>query len=149
MPDKPSPTLVPELGCSDVLASLAFYTQVLGFRVKYQRPEQGFYSLERQGAIIMIEQLDDNSWLAGPASPPLGRGMHFEIATTNLQDLYDTCKANDAPIFRDWEEAWYRVGGQYAGQAQFIVSDPDGYLLRFAQDLGSSSTAPTKGRVVG
>jgi catechol 2,3-dioxygenase-like lactoylglutathione lyase family enzyme len=140
---------VPELGCTDVLASLEFYTRALGFTIKYQRPEKGFYYLERQGAVIMIEQLDKNSWLAASASPPLGRGMHFEIVTDDLQSLYDTCQTLDAPIFRDREDAWYRVDDHYSGQAQFIVSDPDGYLLRFTQDIGRRDTAPQTGRVVG
>ncbi len=149
MAENPTPTLVPELGCSDVLASLAFYKQVLGFSVRYDRPDEGFYYLERQGAVIMIEQLDGSSWLAAPTSPPLGRGMHFEIGTANLRELYKTCKTNDTPIFKKWEEAWYRVGKHYQGQAQFIVSDPDGYLLRFVEDIGRLETPPKTARVVG
>ncbi len=142
------PTLVPELGCQDVLASLRFYTNVLGFHIRYDRPEQGFYYLERQGAEIMIEQMDEDSWIAGQAVPPLGRGMHFQIGTTDLAALYETCKAASAVIFRDWEEAWYRAGDHYVGQVQFIVQDPDGYLLRFEQGLGKRKD-PRTGRVVG
>lgn len=142
------PTLVPELGCHDVLNSLRFYTDVLGFNVRYDRPKQGFYFLERQGAEIMIEQMDGSSWLAAKAEPPFGRGMHFQIGTTDLAALYKTCKAAKAVIFRDWEEAWYRAGDRYVGQVQFIIQDPDGYLLRFEQGLGAR-TKPTTGRIVG
>ncbi len=142
------PALVPELGCQDVLASLRFYTDVLGFHIRYDRPKQGFYYLERQGAEIMIEQLDEGSWIAGQAVPPLGRGMHFQIGTTDLAALYETCKAANAVIFRDWEEAWYRADDHYVGQVQFIVQDPDGYLLRFEQGLGARKV-PNTGRVVG
>lgn len=142
------PTLVPELGCQDVLASLRFYTEVLGFHIRYDRPEKGFYFLERQGAEIMIEQMDETSWLVAPAVPPLGRGMNLQIATTGLATLYEVCKGAGAVIFRDWEEAWYRAGDTYVGQVQFIVQDPDGYLLRFEQGLGTRK-APQTGRVVG
>lgn len=142
------PTLVPELGCHDVLASLQFYTQVLGFGIRYERPEKGFYYLERQGAEIMIEQLDEGSWIAAQPDPPLGRGMHFQIGTTDLAALYKTCKTDNAVIFRGWEEAWYRAGDHYVGQVQFIVSDPDGYLLRFEQGLGTRKE-PQTGRIIG
>jgi len=96
----------------------------------------------------MIEQMDESSWIAGQAVPPLGRGMHFQIATTDLADLYETCKAKGTAIFRNWEEAWYRADDHYVGQVQFIVRDPDGYLLRFEQGLGQCK-APKTGRIVG
>ncbi|MNJ79105.1 hypothetical protein D3C77_770230 [compost metagenome] len=37
------------------------------------------------------------------------------------------------------EERWYRQGGMLVGQRNFLVQDPDGYLLRFAEDLGMKS----------
>jgi hypothetical protein len=30
----------------------------------------------------------------------------------------------------------YRVGDKETGNKQFLVQDPDGYLLRFFEDLG-------------
>ena len=33
-------------------------------------------------------------------------------------------------LFRPVEEAWYRNGDTYSGNRQFLVQDPDGYLLR-------------------
>jgi len=39
-------------------------------------------------------------------------------------------------LFRDVEDAWYRAGDVEAGQRQFIVQDPDGYLVRLVQRLG-------------
>lgn len=34
------------------------------------------------------------------------------------------------------EERWYRADDREVGNRQFILLDPDGYLLRFYQDLG-------------
>jgi len=144
----PKAPLVPELACQDASASKKFYVQILGFRVLYDRPEQGFCYLERQGAEIMIEQLSDSSWLSDTIEPPFGRGLHFQIMTTGLAALYDTCKSNNVRIFREWEEAWYRTEDHYVGQRQFIICDPDGYMLRFAEDLGIRTEPPKKGRVV-
>ena len=39
------------------------------------------------------------------------------------------------------EERWYRAGAGQIGQRQFVVADPDGYLLRFVRLLGAP--APT------
>ncbi|MBL4766874.1 MAG: VOC family protein [Rhodobacteraceae bacterium] len=140
--------LVPELACRDASVSRQFYVEILGFRVLYERLNHGFYYLERQGAEIMIEQLSDTSWIADTLEPPFGRGLHFQIETTELAKLYDICKINGVKIFREWEEAWYRAENHYVGQSQFIVCDPDGYMLRFVESLGKRLDPPEKGRVV-
>jgi catechol 2,3-dioxygenase-like lactoylglutathione lyase family enzyme len=56
--------LVPELSCSDVARSRDFYTRLLGFTVLYDRPEDGFAYLTREGAEIMLEQQSDG-WRVG------------------------------------------------------------------------------------
>jgi catechol 2,3-dioxygenase-like lactoylglutathione lyase family enzyme len=42
--------LIPELYCTSVKTSVAFYTEILGFKILYQREEATFAMLERQGA---------------------------------------------------------------------------------------------------
>jgi hypothetical protein len=37
----------------------------------------------------------------------------------------------------DLEDRWYDRDSLSFGNRQFVVQDPDGYLLRFFQDLGS------------
>jgi hypothetical protein len=39
-------------------------------------------------------------------------------------------------VFQDIEDAWYRRGTELFGARELVVQDPDGYLLRFSQDLG-------------
>ena len=34
------------------------------------------------------------------------------------------------------EENWYRSGEKFLGNKEFLVQDPDGYLIRFSEDLG-------------
>ncbi len=139
------PPLIPELLITDIAVSLPFYTDVLGFAVAYQRPENNFAMLERQGAWIMLDQLvpgSDRSWIAGPLEKPFGRGMNLEIRTTNINELYATCQKAKAAIFLPIEEKWYRADDNYLGSRQFIVLDPDGYLLRFAESLGAAGELP-------
>ena len=39
------------------------------------------------------------------------------------------------------ETKWYRVGSEEAGVEQFLVTDPDGYLIRFQSSCGRRSVS--------
>jgi hypothetical protein len=39
-------------------------------------------------------------------------------------------------LFEGVEDHWYRQGSVLLGCREFLVQDPDGYLLRFSQDIG-------------
>lgn len=139
----PFSTIVPELMCKNVDVSIAFYINVLGFNIRYQRPETRFAMVERQGGQIMLDELvpgSTRSWIAGPLEAPFGRGMNLEIDTNKVDDLYAHVQAAKADIFLPMEEKWYRADDHYVGVKQFIVQDPDGYLLRFSERLGSRPT---------
>jgi catechol 2,3-dioxygenase-like lactoylglutathione lyase family enzyme len=134
--------LIPELCCSDIERSLRFYIDVLGFDVIYERPDEGFAFLEREGAQIMLEQYreSERTWLAGPLEHPYGRGINLQIEVSEVAPLHAAVTASSARILVPLEDVWYRVGDVEMGNRQFVVLDPDGYLLRFAQDLGARST---------
>lgn len=134
-----APRLVPELYVSDIDRSRRFYTGVLGFAVLYDRPEERFAYLMRDGAALMLEQPADpeRTWLAGALEPPYGRGVNFQIEVADIGPLHAAVLAAQAPLLLPLEERWYRRGDGQVGQRQFVVQDPDGYLLRFCQDLGS------------
>ncbi len=131
--------LVPELLVSDHARSLAFYTGVLGFRRLYGRDEEGFSFLDLDGAQVMIEELDPErrNWVAGPLEPPFGRGMNLEIACADAGLLQDRAVAAGCAPFLPLEERWYRRDEVEIGVRQFIVQDPDGYLLRLSEDIGT------------
>ena len=89
----------------------------------------------------MIDELDNTtnnsrSWITGVLEKPYGRGINLEILTEEVDTLYEHVKRSHAVIFLPMEEKWYRIQNVYKGNRQFIVQDPDGYLLRFFQDLG-------------
>lgn len=132
------PPLIPELGCSDFKTSLTFYIDVMGFNIVYQRAEEGFAMLERQGAHLMIDEIGiGRSWGSGAMEKPYGRGINIQMKTTAADELYARVRDFGALIFLPMEEQWYRRDGELLGNRQFIVQDPDGYLLRFYQDLGT------------
>ena len=127
--------LVPELDVFDLDASINYWCDVLGFRVAYDRPENGFAYLERGGAQVMLNRRHGN-WETGPLERPLGRGINFMVFVDNLEPLLASLAAIGWPLFREPHEAWYRIGDRESGNRQFLVQDPDGYLLRFAENLG-------------
>lgn len=129
-------TLVPELYCSNIQASKNFYKTVLGFSILYERQNEGFAYLERQGAELMLDEIGKTrTWLKGPLDLPFGRGINLQIETSNIDALYETIKKSNADIFLDIEEKYYQCGKTNKGQKQFIVCDPDGYMLRFFEEL--------------
>jgi catechol 2,3-dioxygenase-like lactoylglutathione lyase family enzyme len=136
--------LVVELLVSDFVQSLKFYKEVLGFKQLYDRPDEAFASLDRNGAQIMIAQHvagDERSWIAGELVQPFGRGMNLGIEVEDVEALYASCVRHGARIFLAMEEKWYRRDALLLGVRQFIVLDPDGYLLRLLQSLGKRAVA--------
>ncbi len=133
-----SPVLIPEFKITNFQKSLDFYTKIAQFEVLYDRPEQEFAMLIREGAQIMIEAptAGSRTFDSGETIYPFGRGMHLQIRVSDIQGLYDNFKNNDYPLFLEMEEKWYRKNEEEVGNKQFVVQDPDGYLLRFYQDLG-------------
>jgi catechol 2,3-dioxygenase-like lactoylglutathione lyase family enzyme len=128
--------LVPELDVLDLAASLRFWCGPLGFRVAYERPENGFAFLQRGGAQIMLCRHNGN-WDTAPLERPFGRGINFEIAVDSLAPILEALAAIGWPLFRPPHDAWYRVADRELGNRQFLVQDPDGYLVRLAEHLGS------------
>lgn len=130
--------IIPELKVLDYNKSFDFYTKLAGFKVLYVRPENDFAMLGINGARLMIEGLSGKarSWLAGQMERPFGRGMHLQVEVQDIQSLYQNFKKAEYPIFFDIEEKWYRVEDKEIGHKQFLVQDPDGYLLRFFEKIG-------------
>ena len=128
--------LVPELDVSDLAASLHFWCTLLGFAVAYDRPAARFAYLVRGPIQIMLCERNGN-WNVGELNRPFGRGINLQMTVASLAPILDALAAAGWPLFRTPNEVWFRAGGQESGQREFLVQDPDGYLLRFAQDIGT------------
>ena len=124
--------LIPELSVSDIGKSLDFYRKI-GFKLEYSR--EGFAFLSFQGSQMMIEQMNNN-WNTGEMIKPYGRGINFQIEVENMADLIKKIKANSFEMFKGPEDNWYEVNGKLLGCRELLIQDPDGYLLRFSQEIG-------------
>ena len=77
--------LVPELYVRSLPESLSFYCDVLGFEIKFERPEECFAYLRRGGAELMLEEPIGRVWLAGPLEPPMAAGSTSRFRPITLR----------------------------------------------------------------
>lgn len=133
--------LVPELLVTNLAESLRFWCDVIGFHIAYKRAEDNFAYLNLGRAQIMLEEYGggQRQWVTGTLKRPFGRGINFQTEVECLTPIIDRLIAASWPLFLNIEEKWYRNGTIEAGQKQFIVADPDGYLLRIYTDIGERS----------
>ena len=128
--------LIPELYVSDIEASLIFYSH-LDFKILYKREHEKFVFLEREGSQLMLEESNDDIWKTGVIEMPFGRGVNFQIRVNDVDRLHEVSMKNGFQIYKAIYEKWYRVNDCLYGHRQFLIQDPDGYLLRFFQELGT------------
>ncbi len=139
-------SLVPELYVTNLSQSLQFYVDLLGFKINYKRPENNFVAISLEKGKLMLqefissnkaskEEFQQGHWQTDRLEYPLGRGINFEFTITNLESAYLELKKAKYPITVDLHNKKYRVENQLIEVKQFLVMDPDGYLIRLAQEL--------------
>ena len=133
-----SPPVVPELDVTNLDQALSVYIGVFGFRCVVTRPKERFAYLVRERAHLMLEEAagPGRRFHTAPLAIPFGRGVNLQIEVSDATKLHAAVLASDLVIHVPLEERWYRQGDAEAGLVQFVVADADGYLLRFATDLG-------------
>ena len=129
--------LVPELLVANLPESLRFWCDLCGFAVAFDRIEEGFAYLDRDGAHVMLEERGRNrNWVTAPLLAPLGRGVNFQISVPAVEPILRALADAAWPLFMEPEVKWYRTGTLETGVCQFLVQDPDGYLIRFSTRIG-------------
>ena len=122
--------MIPELSVFDIEQTKRFYND-LGFKIEYERPEEKFVFMSFQDSQFMFEQIHDNGWNIGELIYPLGRGINFSIAVDDIEGLYKLVKTLNLEIYRELNRSIYQVDGTEETQTEFLIQDPNGYLLRF------------------
>ena len=122
--------MIPELSVFDIEQTKRFYND-LGFRIEYERPEEKFVFMSFQDSQFMFEQIHDNGWNIDELIYPLGRGINFSIAVDDIEGLYKLVKTLNLEIYRELNRSIYQVNGTEETQTEFLIQDPNGYLLRF------------------
>jgi len=122
-------SLIPELTVSNIELSKKFYLD-LGFKIMYERKENKFCFFQLEDNQIMIEEQNDN-WNTGPMEYPFGRGINISMTVSDVEKMYNDLKNKNIKFFLDLETHEYRVNNEISYDKEFLIQDPDGYLLRF------------------
>ncbi len=130
--------LIPELRVFNLEKSKKFYTEILGFNVQYERND--FAMMTLGDCQIMLQKLTlpstKGSWnVSDDLKYPLGRGINFQIILPDISKVYYSLKKHKVKIFIDLIVSDYQENDINNHVLEFLVQDPDGYLLRFQQDI--------------
>ena len=121
--------LTPNLMVEDVQQTLAFYQDVLGFKVVMTLPDQppfDFSIVQRDQVEVMFQSrasLSENvPALSGHA---IGASQTFYIEVQGLKDLYESLR-DKVDIVVDLHTTFY-------GTQEFYFRDVNGYILSFSE----------------
>ena len=127
--------IIPELSVTNLENSLKFY-KTIGFKIEYERPENKFVFISLGEIQFMLQEISDkDKWTVAPLAYPFGNGINFQLEVNNLDEIYNNLKSANYEITFDIEENWYRQDDKLLGNKEFLIQDPDGYLLRFFEDI--------------
>ena len=121
--------LIPELSVTNIDKSKEFYL-TLGFKIMYERKEDKFAFLELEGNQLMIEEINDN-WNTGKLEYPFGRGINISMTVSDIDNYYQELVNKNITFFKDIMINEYDVNDKTYLDKEFLIQDPDGYLLRF------------------
>ncbi len=134
-------SLIPELIVSDFNRSLNFYRDLIGFEVRYERPEERFAFLELGDIQLMLLADNDSQHSqhskTGDLEYPRGQGINFSLRIDDLSRIAELLETAGISLRIPIRDQWHRQDDQLHGEKQLWVMDPDGYLLRFVQSLGT------------
>lgn len=131
-------SLIPELSVSDINISKKFYLDILGFKLEYERNQDKFAFISYEDAQIMLEEINGH-WNTDKLEYPLGRGINFQIDTTDIDSLIKRLKLNNIKLFRGLMISEYNCDGNIYIEKEILVQDTDGYLLRFSQSVQANN----------
>ena len=122
-------SLIPELSVSNIAESKKFY-ETLGFKVVYERIENKFCFMQLENNQIMLEENNEN-WKVGKLEYPYGNGINISMSIKDVEKLYNSLKNKNIKFFIDLKISEYKVNNKVYQDKEFLIQDPDGYLLRF------------------
>ena len=127
---------ITEMMVSDYPQAFGFWTDVLGFAASFIRPEQKLAHLVHpDGAQVMVYERDGD-WEVAAMETPFGRGVVVQVFVADVEAVAGRVAAAAVPFYVGLREKWRDWGDRMGGQREFLVQDPDGYLVMVAQRLG-------------
>src|SRR5215208_7333415 len=119
--------LTPNLMVEDVAQTLAFYQNILGFKVMMTLPEAApfdFAIVSRDGVELMFQSRQSLSKnVPALTGSSIGASQTFYIEVTGISDLYQE--------LRDQVEIVVDLHTTFYGTQEFYFRDLNGYILSF------------------
>lgn len=115
----------PQLFVSNILASLAYYKEKLGFEIAFVHGEPPFYAqVVRDGLRLNLRDVEGPAYAAGFRQRER-QALSATITVRNIELLFAEFSARGATFEQELKrEEW--------GADMFVVEDPDGNLIAFA-----------------
>lgn len=132
--------LVPELVVDNYARSKDFYTQIFGFTLSFERPEDSFGYFNLNGAQVMLLESHGPDIYQMQRLGPKGKGLHFQIELESIAPVLERLAGASIALASEITEQWYRADDIEHGQREFFVADPDGYLYRFFEYIGERTS---------
>lgn len=126
--------LIPELTVRSIEKTKRFYVDLLNFRLEYERVEDKFAFISFEGSQFMFEELHEDGWNIAEMVYPFGRGINFSMEVDDIDAIYEKLISCEYPLYRPLMVNKYESNDEYIEQKEFLVQDPDGYLLRFTKE---------------
>jgi catechol 2,3-dioxygenase-like lactoylglutathione lyase family enzyme len=126
--------LTPNLIVADVDRSVAFYRDVLGFTVGMHVPDASplVFAAMQSGDVEIFLNSAEAAYAEYPAfkAQPIGGTLTQFIHVTGIAQMHAALK-DKVTIVMPLEKKWY-------GVTEFAITDPDGYIITFAEAEASS-----------
>ena len=86
--------------------------------------------------MIQEREVTDNH--TGLLEYPYGRGINFQIVVPDIEAVERALGAIEHPLRSPVKENWRQISeSTLVGSRELQVLDPDGYYLRFSQEIGT------------
>ena len=125
--------VAPEFFVRDVDVSVAFYVDVLGFTLVRAEPEGGpphNFAVVARGAVefLFAHEAFLGSETRAALSHPRASGVDIRVMVADVDAVYARARERGAKIL-------HHVKDQMYGLRDFTLADPDGFRIRFAQQI--------------
>jgi uncharacterized glyoxalase superfamily protein PhnB len=127
--------ITPNLIVRDVLRSVEFYRDVLGFELGMSVPDAPpfVFAGMKSGEVFIF--LNDphaaEEELPLMAGRPIGGTLTLYIEVTGIDALFDRLRSR-APVVMS-------IRTQFYGMREFAITDPDGWVLTFAERVAGAA----------
>src|ERR1044072_2127437 len=108
--------LVPELVVTDYARSKAFYVDMFGFTLRFERAEHKFGYFDLGGAQIMLLEGADRPIYQMHRPGPNGKGLHFQVEVPSISAMLERLTAASIPLVSEVVESWDRQEPVVPGQ---------------------------------